>query len=127
MHVQPSEPLVDAHIFYLVINIEQASSIFDGKIRALSMLKEVTLELGHVDLELRELVGECLLLVWRGVREKLAEETLHLLLTCIIKLNMNVSSAWSQESRIQLLSVISGHHEDAPLLRADTVKSIQEA
>jgi hypothetical protein len=46
----------------LVINIKERLSVLDGSWNIMFVFQEVALKFGHVDLELRKLVSELLLL-----------------------------------------------------------------
>jgi len=76
VEVESSEPLVDAHVFELEVEVKQVGGVLDAVLGPVSELEEVALELGHGDDFVGELVGELLLLFLGGVGE---EFVVHLL------------------------------------------------
>jgi len=86
----------------------------------------VTLQLGHRELTLRERLGELVsefLLTWEELKEELTDHGVG----GIAELDVHVASARSDESWVESLPVVGGHHENTAFLRSDAIKSIEEA
>ena len=127
VHVDAPEPLVDAHVLHLVVGVHQGLCVVNGSLHITLVLKEMSLKLGHVKFEFRKLVGEVLSLLFAFFREELLKQSFHLVLGGVVELHVDVRAAWSQQSGVQLLSVVGGHHQDASFLGPDTVQGIQQA
>ncbi len=80
VHVDAPEPLVDAHVLHLVLSVHQRLGVVNRAVDVPLVLEEVPLQLGHVQLELRQLVGEQLRFLVAFLWEELLEEAFHLVL-----------------------------------------------
>jgi len=127
LQVQPPQPLIDTQVFDLLFNVQQGPRIGNGFLWLVLVFEEVALQLGHVEFELWEVVGEFLALLWALVGVELEEEALHLLLRSVVQLDLHVSPPWPQQGWVQLLPEVGGHDENAALLRADPIQGIQKA
>jgi hypothetical protein len=121
------QPLINEHLLsnHFPIIMKQFLCVGNAFLSILTVLKHVTLEFSHGEFEDGELIGELLGLSFL-LREETGEQSLHLFLRGIVKLNMYVSSTRSQESRVQLLFVVSCHEKDLTFLGTDTIESVQE-
>jgi hypothetical protein len=60
------------------------------------------------------------------IREESCEDTLDLLLGSVVQSDVDISSARSEECRVELFFVVSGHKEDLAFLTSNTIESVKE-
>ena len=92
----------------------------------LQQMQEMSLQLSHRELVLRNLPRELLRkLIFARVEPQ--EELLYLVGRSVVQLNLQVGPAGSQNRRVQLVQVVGGHEDNPAFLRPDPVQSVQQA
>ena len=84
MQVESPEPLINAHVLHLSLDVQHLLGIPYGILDAVPVLKQMALYLGHVQGESRQGIRESIQLVNGSIRVEFPQHAMHLLDTRMV-------------------------------------------
>lgn len=124
-NIESLKPFHNWDLIHGLLILQKHFVVQDSLFRTLSMLQEMTLQLGHREFEFRESLGEvvCQVLLFRVEPQ---EEPHHLGVASIAEVSMEIGSTWSHKSWIKLFSMVGGHEQNSSLLGSNSIKSVKK-